>query len=62
MSNMSAIIRSIDTDVFASTLAKKFHLEFQAKEEREKRREDVLRAMLKLGIKGKSLILDNSKK
>lgn len=62
MSNMSAIIRSIDTDVFASILAKKFYLEFQAKEEREKRREDVLRATIKSGIKGKGLILDNSKK
>jgi hypothetical protein len=61
-SNMSAIIKSADTDVFASILAKKFHLEFQAREDREKRREDVLLAMLKSGIKGKSLILDNSKK
>ena len=62
MNNISAIIRSVDTDVFASILAKKFYLEFQAKEEREKRRDDVLLAKLKSGIKGKSLILDNSKK
>jgi hypothetical protein len=62
MSNISSTVKSVDTDVFASILAKKFYLEFQAKEEREKRREDVLLAMLKSGIKGKSLILDNSKK
>ncbi|MCU0469030.1 MAG: hypothetical protein MUF58_10535 [Arcicella sp.] len=62
MSKITSTLKTIDTDEFTSILAKRFYLEFKAKENREKRRDDVLLAMLKSGTKGRDIILNNSKK